>query len=56
MNEPTDEELDLLATSMYWDFEYGRQREAIWKLRKLIQDTQERERERRTDKEGDLSE
>lgn len=35
MNEPTDEELDTLATEIYWHLEHGEILEARAKLRKL---------------------
>lgn len=38
MNEPTDEELDALATAIYWDLENGKDKEAVKKLRKLVDD------------------
>lgn len=36
--EPTDEELGRLATEIYWDLEYGDEKAALGKLRKLIDD------------------
>lgn len=36
MNEPTDEELDTLATEIYWHLEHGEIAEARAKLRNLI--------------------
>ncbi len=44
MNEgdPTDEELDLLASQIYWDLESGDNREAVQRLRKLIDDAFQR--------------
>lgn len=37
--EPTDEELERLATEIYWDLEHGKGKDAIARLRKLIDES-----------------
>lgn len=36
MNEPTNEELEALATQIYWNIEHGEMREAVQRLRDMI--------------------
>lgn len=42
MISPTDQELEKLALEIYWHMEHGEQKEAIQKLRRIIEEAEER--------------